>query len=188
MFDRQVPWALGRRALIRWRIDPVGDGGHVSGWCVAIGVLEDLNIEVGRHEPIWVLDPSNEVDPPPERCVVEHQRLSGMERIPDRVVIATAIVPGQCPRCFESTRPHAPGCVVVANLARGVPAWLAPFAADTWPPSTFGVRIYEVGVEGNLNRVSTSALWRAGCSKRQGPRQIVAIGVDGPTFLPWEQL
>ncbi len=177
MFDQQVPWALGRRALIRWRIDPAGDGGHVSGWHVAIGVLEDLNMEVGRHDPLWVLDPSNEVDPPPEECVVEYRRLGGMERIGDRHVIATALVPGQCPRCFESTRPHAPGCMVVANLARGVPAFWAPWAM--WEP--------HVHVPPNV-RFHYVRLWNTDgteCNADELPS--VALGPSGPTLSPWGQ-
>ena len=188
MSDRQVPWALGRRALIRWRIDPAGDGGHVSGWRVAIGVLEDLNIEVGRHEPIWVLDPSNDVDPPPEGCVVEYQRLGGMERIPDRMVIATALVPGQCPRCLESTRPHAPGCMVAANMEKGVPAFFAPWVMWRYPSGNLenGLRLFLLDPENPLNGgnyVCDAKGWSGGKESRTG---IVVLGPAGFTLSPWK--
>lgn len=197
-----VPWALGRRAMIRWRIDPAGNGGRVSGWRVAIGVLEDLAVEVGRAEPLWVLDPSNDVDPEPESCVVEYRQLSSMERIPDRLVVERGLVPGQCPRCFESTRPHADGCMVAANLARGVPAFWTPWVMLVAPSVGTGFALYMLRTDGALvwlDRAESADAWilrarLAGLLTHPGERApnalhvgFVALSSDGPTLAPWSK-
>jgi hypothetical protein len=185
--------------MIRWCIDPAGNGGRVSGWRVAIGVLEDLAVEVGRAEPLWVLDPSNDVDPEPESCVVEYRQLSSMERIPDRLVVERGLVPGHCPRCFESTRPHADGCMVAANLARGVPEFWAPWVMET-PPTRLGVMLC-YGLLRNGQAIELQWYSRNGVPPTvwegwETPNRLdaeeiddivgyFALNADGPTLAPW---
>ena len=97
----------------------------------------------------------------------------------------TALLPSQCPRCFE-VGTHVDGCMVAANLARGVPAFWAPWAMWVHPTQGDGWVLYRVGRGGRLYQQGvggTKAIERLQCM--DSPAPLVALGPNGPTLAPW---
>lgn len=103
MSDKQVPWAPGRRALVRCP--------HTERWHEAVARMED--------ERVWEISGLDDNGDPDGQWWVDE----GVE---------TSLLPGQCLRCFHVDT-HASWCMVAANMTRGVPAFWAPWAMWTVP-------------------------------------------------------
>lgn len=174
-----VPWARGRRALVL-------DVCHTRQWVECIGVDTD------DGEPAW--------------------EASGLDEcgdvIPDRwlgTLCPTELLPDQCPKCYATGNgEHAPGCMVAANLARGVPAFFAPWVMETAPEGRWFERdgqyhdiiLHVAGADGALSPIGWDGhhgVWFLG---QHAPRPgsgplpyswgFVALGPLGPTLSPWE--
>lgn len=93
----------------------------------------------------------------------------------------TAFLPLQCPHCFEVVN-HQSGCMVAANLARGVPAFWAPFAMWTHPaPGCEYVQLPLVVGDGVVSETVVIMKWMT-----TGHNVFfVALGPNGPTLAPW---
>lgn len=167
MGDQAVPWAVGRRALVLWP--------HTGLWLEAVGGLED--------KPVWYvsrLDGDREGDP---KCWASDDWAT------------TAILPGQCIRCYL-TEGHAPGCMVEDNIKRGVPAFWAPFVMQDPPPTgslcygVIGVHLIELQ---RYRRPGVSPVVWEGWETPNGVEAeeieellgFVALGPEGPTIQPW---
>lgn len=153
----EVPWARGRRALVL-------DVCHTRQWVECVGVDTD------DGEPAW--------------------EASGLDEcgdvIPDRwlgTLCPTALLPDQCPRCYATGNgEHAPGCMVAANLARGVSAFFAPWAMWTHPaPGCEYVQLHLVVGDGMVSETVIIMKWMT------TGRDVffVALGPNGPTLAPW---
>ena len=148
-----VPWARHRRALVL-------DVCHARQWVECVGVDTD------DGEPAWEafgLDECGDV-------------------IPDRwlgTLCPTALLPDQCPRCYGTGDTHASGCMVSANLARGVPEFWAPWVMWVTPPDGTHDGLHLYWVRGSkLNHAEV---------RNEGPTHVglVALGPNGPTLAPW---
>ena len=110
----------------------------------------------------------------------------------------TALLPSQCPRCFEVDA-HADGCMVAANLVKGVPEFWAPWAMWAFPPEEDGRALY-VCIRDNVERLPAledEGTWlfdglpvAPGTTMEElgdayGEQWLFALGPDGPTLAPW---
>lgn len=148
MPDQQVPWALGRRALV---LDVDGE------WYDGTGVRDGEEKRWGqRFGNRWAMDGA-----------------------------PTALLPHQCPRCFE-VGTHADGCMVAANLARGVPEFWAPWAMWKDPAELpVGIRLFHLDPENPPNGGFYLCDVVAVIPGRASRLALVAIGPEGPTLAPW---
>ena len=150
-----VPWALGRRAMVLTS----------RGWRECEGMA------AGRHRGwVWTCPSRNFIGEPSTTEVFETTRDG--ERLP------TTLLPDQCPRCYD-VGAHADGCMVAANLARGVPEFWAPWVMWVTPPDGTHDGLHLYWVRGSkLNH---------GEVRNEGPTHVglVAIGPNGPTLAPW---
>lgn len=150
MPDQQVPWALGRRALVRL---PGAEWRDAAGW-------EDFD---------------------------HHDAYARMWGIHFALSAETALLPDQCPRCFEVST-HAPGCMVAANLARGVPVFWAPWAMWMMPRRLpVGFSLIVIHEACSPRRVTEFADWNHSEGAENGGSAVVCLGFDGPTLEPWSK-
>lgn len=166
-----VPWAEGRRALVRY----VGGDGDNSPWVEAVGLLS-----VGS----WaVLDDEGKTD---ARLMWDGP---GRDGAPART-LEIAMVPGQCRECYEVDT-HAPDCArgqrIEVNLARGMPAFWAEWAVDRAPESEpdAPVVVFSIGPDGSLWGVYWTDDGVAEYGEELHAPPFIAIGPDGPTLAPW---
>lgn len=182
MGDLRVPWAEGRRALIRMTFD----GGEVGAWQDAVGGL------VGGG-PVWEFQ-TQEGD----TDGYEWERWSP-ESVP---------LPGQCSVCY-GVGDHTTACIVARNVTAGCPPWIA-HVASTQLPDNFHERWFDdlflVHDDGALLQIyfgeeyGTGEPYAVACSTgydlfKGWPcttgdidpewRWFVRIGRDGP-LAPWE--
>lgn len=157
----KIPWKQGRRALVWDAYNEV--------WVEAVG-RSDLRYVDGAKG--WLCCPVND-------------EVLGFEVPADSTDVR--LLPNQCPRCFE-VDDHEQGCMVDANLARGVPAFWAPWAmVDPVPPSVWtrfnGLGLYGLKHGAGQDPLACTLVTRIGdpCDSW------VAIGPDGPTLEPWGQ-
>ena len=141
MADQQVPWAPGRKALVMTE----------WGWRAGFGRKSR-----GAEPDFWIVPEDGASGATWER------RISATGR-------ATASLPDQCPRCLD-VGTHADGCMVAANVARGVPEFWAPWVMESPPPSSEGVTVFDVRALGVPHLTC---------------RGFVALGPEGPTLKPW---
>ena len=161
MSDHKVPWAPGRYAMVR----------SYDVWveCVGVPAGEHYDMMGNRSDAdLWVS--------------VSDDSARG-------ATIDAYALPGQCPRCYE-LEGHADGCMVAANLARGVPAFWAPWAMQSMP-SMRGVdpliQLFVVHPSCSVRRASAFVDWDHSEGADNGV-PIVALGFDGPTLAPWSAL
>lgn len=109
----------------------------------------------------------------------------------------TALLPDQCPECFEAGA-HADDCRVARNITAGVPEFWAPWAHFEVPKQTHH-KVYQL-VGGELVKMADSADlgcvaewcvdegdWADELGAHEG-RPWIALGPNGaPTNEPWEK-
>ncbi len=158
MSDRQVPCEPGRRVLIR----PCGQ------WLEAVGVADGHIAPNGdKWRAGWV--------------VVSRAGTSTATTWYPPGAGPTAPLPDECPRCGWLGC-HEEGCMVAANLARGVPAFWAPFAMWTHPaPGCEYVQLHRIVGDGMVSETVIIMKWMT------TGRDVffVALGPNGPTLSPW---
>ena len=168
----EVPWAPGRKALVRWLPDGawfegvacVHEDGHVEG---PVTDADRANIWHGGDLDVFAPDDEAETVP----------------------------LPSQCPRCF-AVGTHEDGCMVAANLARGVWAWLAPFVRQDPPGRVEEGEVFQVYPHGLTEMIDLSDFgappdWRVNGAEpyEDAPDTNaigwVVLGPNGPTLAPW---
>lgn len=158
---QQVPWAEGRRALVL-------DVAHTGRWMECVGVLDD-------DGACWEAAGLDDDGDAQGEWYISTFR-------------PTNILPGQCSHCFE-VNAHSGGCPVAANIARGVPAWMAPFVREEAPVYREADSLFTVSRDGFLipgcwtERDGEAATWVT-----RGGHVVLgwlALGPDGPTLEPW---
>lgn len=171
-----VPWAPGRRALVRYAGSDK-DARALFGHWVA---MEAFQRKDGQR--VWFCPG---------------------EQWPDEIV-ETHTHPDACPRCY-AVDTHAPGCMVAANLARGIPSFWAPFAMWEPPPGDAGAHVKVCLLDGvvpvEMRQVVNGSAYQWMCYRLIGEMlheddthtyalpepgsAFVALGPDGPTLAPW---
>ena len=110
--------------------------------------------------------------------------------------VKTALLPNQCPRCFE-VGTHADGCMVATNLARGMSAFWAPWVMETPPPvHVGGASVFQVHAD-RLEPMSNGVnpgwepkwfvMGRPFADDNPDPNALgwLVLGPEGPTLAPW---
>lgn len=171
----KIPWKQGRRALVWDAYNEV--------WVEAVG-RSDLRYVDGAKG--WLCCPVND-------------EVLGFEVPADSTDVR--LLPNQCPRCFE-VDDHADGCMVAANLARGVPAFWAPWAMeappehDRWDAGVYAfagalypmeMETYRTWWEPNSYETRWAVAGGSGVAVEECADWWVALGPDGPTLEPWGQ-
>lgn len=170
-----VPWALGRRAMVLTS----------RGWRECEGMA------AGRHRGwVWTCPSRNFIGEPSTTEVFETTRDG--ERLP------TTLLPDQCSRCYD-VGAHADGCMVAANLARGVPEFWAPWVMWVFPDEEAGHALY-IGCGGNIERLYVSegdGVWlldgepvepgttMESLGSGYDGQWLICLGPNGPTLAPW---
>lgn len=170
MDKRDVPWAEGRRALVRDAL--------LGRLLECVAAVDDDGREV------W-LAPSIDDCGEPDLA----SWWIDAEGAP------TALLPGQCPECYEVGE-HADGCRVAVNLAAGVPEFWAQWAHFEDPAQTVATVYQWSGCDlvrmHDAANLGSQPEWVVDCGDCEGDpavdgRPWVAIGLDGaPTNEPWE--
>lgn len=166
MGEQVVPWAEGRRALVYERA--------TGQWVSAVGMGPDEELPDGERPgwESWFRETDEEPGVDRGRgweCLWHHET-------------RTRLLPNQCPRCYE-VGGHADGCMVLENLARGVPAFWAPWVMWTHPSAEgcLGLVLVLNMVTGALVHVTFVGVEPGASSSAP----LVALGPDGPTLAPW---
>ena len=159
-----VPWAPGRNALVLTS----------RGWRGCVGMA------AGRHRGwLWTCPSRDFMGEPSTTEVFETTR--------DGEQLPTALLPDQCPRCYFVDG-HEDGCMVAANMEKGVPAFFAPWVMWRYPSGNLenGLRLFLLDPENPLNGgnyVCDAKGWSGGKESRTG---IVVLGPAGFTLSPWK--
>ena len=170
-----VPWALGRRAMVLTS----------RGWRECEGMA------AGRHRGwVWTCPSRNFIGEPSTTEVFETTR--------DGEQLPTTLLPDQGPRCYD-VGAHADGCMVAANLARGVSAFFAPWVMETPPTAPNASLCYGLLRNGQAIELQwysrngvPPAVWEGWETPNRLDAEEIddivgyfALGPNGPTLAPW---
>lgn len=154
-----VPWARHRRALVL-------DICHTGRWVECVGVDTD------DGEPAWEATGLDDDGEPQGEWWIG-------------TLGPTSPLPGQCPRCYFVDG-HEDGCMVAANIARGVPAFWAPWAMWEMPAGRLSCETSLIVIDRACppRRASGFTDWDHRPGAENGVA-VVALSFDGPTLAPW---